>query len=173
LIGPFVQSKRFSILAHRHYESRPPIMTKALPPKSLVLYADDDTDDIELVRDLFAPYESLVELVTFPDGKALLDYLHQLPPLQPQPCLVILDVNMPVMDGMQTLKTLRLSDDLAEVPVVLFTTSNLPNEAAYADRFGAGFITKPVHQDQLSQLVDRMLHFCSDAFRKKLGRGRK
>jgi CheY-like chemotaxis protein len=148
-------------------------MTKALPPKSLVLYADDDTDDIELVRDLFAPYESLVELITFPNGKELLEFLRRQPSLQPHPCLVILDVNMPVLNGTETLKALRGLEGYAEVPVVLFTTSTLPNEAAYAGRYGAGFITKPVHAVQLQQLVDRMLHFCSDAFRNKLGRGRK
>lgn len=147
-------------------------MTQALPPKSLVLYADDDNDDIELVRDLFMPYESLVELVAFPNGRTLLDYVQRQPPLQPQPCLIILDVNMPVMDGMQTLKSLRQLEEFREVPVVLFTTSNLPHEAAFAKNYGAGFITKPVHIVQLRQLVDQMLHHCSDAFRKKLGRER-
>ena len=137
-----------------------------------MLYADDDTDDIELVRDLFAPYEALIDLVTFSNGADLLHFIRRQPPLQPQPSLVILDINMPVTDGLQTLRALRQWEGYAEVPVVLFTTSNLPHEAAYAERFGAGFITKPVHNDQLQQLVDGMLHFCNDAFRKKLGRWR-
>jgi CheY-like chemotaxis protein len=147
-------------------------MTKALPPKSLVLYADDDTDDIDLVRELFTPYELLIDLVTFSNGKALLNYLHRQPALHPRPCLIILDVNMPVMGGTQTLKALRQLDDYTDVPVVLFTTSTQPHEAAYAEAHGAGFITKPVHTAQLQQLVDSMLHYCTTASRKKFGNGR-
>ena len=47
-------------------------MTKSLPPKSLVLYADDDPDDIELVQDAFKAYNNNVELITFRNGVELL-----------------------------------------------------------------------------------------------------
>ncbi|MDB5195894.1 MAG: response regulator [Flaviaesturariibacter sp.] len=147
-------------------------MTKALPSKSLVLYADDDNDDIELVRELFADFEAVVKLVTFPNGKALLEYITLLPPLLPQPSLVILDINMPVQDGLHTLKALRQLDDMQHVPVVLFTTSNMPHEESVAKSLGAGFITKPVYADQLHQIVDQMLHYCHDDFKKKIERHR-
>src|SRR5436309_11438979 len=107
-------------------------MTKSLPPKGLVLYADDDPDDRELVTEAFEEFSSIIELVTFEEGGALLNYLENIDPLQPKPCLVILDVNMHGVDGKQTLRRLRLMEDYSEVPIVLFTTSTLPSEAGFA-----------------------------------------
>ena len=49
-------------------------MTQSLPPKGLVLYADDDPDDIDLVSEAFSEYAQNVELVTFSDGIELLRY---------------------------------------------------------------------------------------------------
>ncbi|HEX2606218.1 MAG TPA: response regulator, partial [Flavisolibacter sp.] len=82
-------------------------MTKAFLSKSLVLYADDDSDDIELIQDAFRAYAHNVELVVFRNGLELLDYLKEIRPYQPNPCLIILDINMPILDGKDTLKRIR------------------------------------------------------------------
>jgi CheY-like chemotaxis protein len=137
-------------------------MTKSLPPKSLVLYADDDLDDIELVRDAFEEYAQGIQLLTFKDGSELLRFVKELKDFEPLPCLIILDINMPNMDGKQTLSALRRMDRYEAVPIVLFSTSTLPSEAAFAKSFGAGFVTKPLHTVQINQLVDQMIHHCTD-----------
>ncbi|MCW3074398.1 MAG: response regulator [Flaviaesturariibacter sp.] len=148
-------------------------MTKSLPTRSLVLYAEDDTDDRELLTEIFAEYAAIIELVTFGTGQELLDYLKSLHPLQPQPCLVILDINMPILDGKATLKTLRQTDRFDSVPVVLFTTSTLPHEAAFAEKHSAGFVTKPIHLGQVHQIVDQMLQHCTDSFKRRVERHRR
>jgi CheY-like chemotaxis protein len=149
-------------------------MTKSLPPKSLVLYADDDPDDIELVKDAFRQYSRHVHLLTFCNGMELLSYVEQLQPFEPLPCLVILDINMPLLGGKETLSKLRRLDSFTEVPIVLFSTSTLPSEAAFARSLEAGFVTKPLHTQQIHQLVDKMIEHCTEevkhAFRKKKGR---
>lgn len=147
-------------------------MTKALPPKSLVLYADDDADDHELVREAFEAYAHAVELVPFYNGQELLRYLEGLPPLQPKPCLIILDINMPQLDGKQTLRRLRGMTEFEDLPTVLFTTSTMPSEADFAHRYNAGFVTKPLHAKQINAIVDRLIDHCTDDVRNKLRRGK-
>lgn len=137
-------------------------MTQSLPPKSFILYADDDRDDIELVKEVFKEYAQSIELKTFGNGLELLDYIKNTDPSDPSPCLIILDINMPKMDGKETLSELRNIDGFEDVPVVLFSTSTLPAEKTFARSFGAGFVTKPLHMSQIYQLVDQMLEHCSD-----------
>lgn len=137
-------------------------MTQSLPPKSLVLYADDDADDLELFHDAFKSYSKHITLQTFYDGAALLDYIRSLDACDPRPCLIILDINMPRLNGKQTLEQLRNLKGYEAMPVVLFSTSNMPAEQAFASAFDAGFVTKPLHAEQIHQIIDQMLDHCSD-----------
>lgn len=147
-------------------------MTQLQPSRSLVLYADDDPDDIELVRQAFDAYTSHIRLETFGNGAELLSYLAGLQELEPLPCLLILDINMPRVNGKEALRYIRLESRFREIPVVLFTTSTLPSEAAFAASFDAGFITKPLHADHISLLVDEMIRHCSDDVQKLVRQSR-
>lgn len=145
-------------------------MTKFLPQKSLVLYADDDADDRDLLTEAFNEFSTVIDLLTFTTGLELLSFLYHLDPLQLSPCLIILDVNMPAMDGKQVLQKIRMSEGFAEVPVVLFTTSTLPSEAAFASAYGAGFVTKPLHSKQINQIIHQLIDHCGDEVKEKVRR---
>jgi CheY-like chemotaxis protein len=143
-------------------------MTQSLPPKSLVLYADDDRDDIELISEAFEKHVRNVELVTFENGLELLHYIEYIHPFQPAPCLIILDINMPGLDGKQTLKRLRNMDGFSDVPAVLFSTSTLPSDAAFAHSFDAGFVTKPLLSEQVHLIIDQIIEHCNDDVKKMI-----
>lgn len=143
-------------------------MTKSLPPKSLVLYADDDSEDLDLVKEAFNKYADNVELICFHDGIQLLDFVQNLQPGKPLLCLIILDINMPRKNGKEVLRDLRGMAGFEEVPVVLFSTSTLPSELAFAKSFGAGFITKPLYTEQIAHLVDQMIEHCPEDVRKNM-----
>jgi CheY-like chemotaxis protein len=145
-------------------------MTQSLPPKSLVLYADDDPEDIELVSDAFLSYAQNVELLTFPDGIELLNFIETIDPFHASPCLFILDINMPRLDGKETLRRLRRIESFAEVPAVLFSTSSLPADASFAKNFNAGFVTKPLHTNQVHMIIDEIIDHCSDEVKKNIRR---
>lgn len=145
-------------------------MTKSLPPKNLVLYADDDPDDIELVSEAFSIYSRNIELLTFKDGVEMLSYIESINPFQAAPCLFIIDINMPRLNGKETLKRLRRIEEFAEVPAVLFTTSTLPSDESFARNFNAGFVTKPLHTNQVHQIVDQIIDHCSDEVKKIIRR---
>jgi CheY-like chemotaxis protein len=145
-------------------------MTQSLPSKSLVLYADDDPDDRMLIKEAFHNYTQSIELKTFNDGIDLLKYVEHSYEFEPLPCLVILDINMPRMNGKEVLRKIRSIQEYDEVPVILFSTSTLPSEMAFARSFDAGFLTKPLYTEQIYQLVDRMIDHCSDDVKRNIKR---
>lgn len=145
-------------------------MTQSLPPKSLVLYVDDDPDDIELVCEAFSAYSRNVEVLTFRDGVEMLSYIESINPFQATPCLFIIDINMPRLNGKETLKRLRRIEEFAEVPAVLFTTSTLPSDENFAKNFNAGFVTKPLHTNQVHHIIDQIIDHCSEEVKKMIRR---
>ncbi|MDB5197727.1 MAG: response regulator [Flaviaesturariibacter sp.] len=145
-------------------------MTQSITPKNIVLYADDDADDLLLVTEAFAHYARDVEVVTVSNGLQALAFLQQITPLDPIPCLIILDINMPLLDGKQVLIKLRQMDLLAQIPVVLFSTSSLPMDKDFARRYGAGFITKPLNLKQMELITEQFISHCAEEVRKKIRR---
>jgi len=145
-------------------------MTQSLPPKSLVLYADDDPDDIQLLSEAFQVYSNDLELMTFTDGMELLTFIETIDPFYVAPCLFILDINMPRLNGKETLRRLRRLDSFADVPAVLFSTSSLPADAAFAKNFNAGFVTKPLHTSQVHLIIDEIIEHCSDDVKRNIRR---
>jgi CheY-like chemotaxis protein len=145
-------------------------MTQAMPPKHIVLYADDDPDDLQLVIESFEKYSTNVEVVTHSDGKEVLSYLNQIPLLDPTPCLIILDINMPRLNGKITLMEIRTMERFKDVPVILFTTSSFPIDMAFAKRYNAGFITKPLNNLQMASIANEFIEHCTDEVKKNIRR---
>ena len=145
-------------------------MTKPAMPKNIVLYADDDSDDLELVQDSFSLYSKNVEVVTMRDGSQALSYLNRLSDDDPLPCLIILDINMPVINGKEVLKNLRDLPRFETVPVVLFTTSSLPQDEKFAKKYNAGFVTKPLDVSQMEVITELFIDHCADVIRKNIRR---
>lgn len=141
-----------------------------MPAKSLVLYADDDPDDLALLKDAFHDYSNVIDLMTFQDGVELLRYVEQLSDFEPDPCLIILDINMPCKNGIEVLKEIRRKKETADVPVVLFSTSTLPSEAATARRLNAGFVNKPIIASQIRQIIDQLLDHCHEEVKQRISR---
>lgn len=126
----------------------------------LVLYADDDTDDLFFVSDALAGYPE-IELKTFLDGGQILTYIERLKPTDNLPCLVILDINMPVVNGKEVLFRLREKEQFKETPVVVFTTSSYSFDQEFAEKYNARFIVKPLHIDHMQGVIEEFLKYCS------------
>lgn len=136
--------------------------------KHLIVYADDDPDDLSLVKEALQQYSRQVEVATFLNGKEALEFLEDLPRHVSTPCLIILDINMPEMAGTETLVELRKRNRYAEVPVVLFTTSIQPQDRQFARQNRAGFITKPLGAQQLETIADTFIDHCIEEVRNQI-----
>jgi len=134
--------------------------------KRLVVYADDDSDDLGFVSDALAPFSN-IELKTFTDGGAILTYLEKLQTLDSFPCLVILDINMPVVNGKEVLFRIRERRHFQELPVILFTTSSFSADQEFARHYGAEFITKPLKLAQMDSLVKKIVSYCSSPLKQE------
>jgi CheY-like chemotaxis protein len=145
-------------------------MTKSIAPKNIVVYADDDPDDLDLVQDAFAQYSKNVEVLTFMDGSQVLSYLERLSNYDPSPCLIILDINMPIINGKEALIRIREMNRYKSVPVVLFTTSSLPMDESFASRYHAGFVTKPIEAKQMEIITDQFINHCSEEIQRNIRR---
>ena len=123
-------------------------------PLPLVLVADDDPDDRDLLRCAFADAGIECRLEFVEDGEALMRALHARSSSACLPDLLILDLNMPVLDGRTALRRMRADPALRTVPVVVCSTSSSDSDRDGACRDGAhAFFTKPVTLLEFDRLV--------------------
>ena len=132
------------------------------PQKHTIIYAEDDADDVQLVNECFASFSDVIEVLHAPNGLEALELLHKLKSQNITPCLIILDINMPVLDGKQALVKIKNSPFFKEIPTILFTTSNSKMDIAFAKNWGADFITKPLRYDEISSLAKEFSDRCTD-----------
>lgn len=120
------------------------------------LYADDDPDDQDFFRSMLAEIDPNLDLVVVNNGLELLQYLNNLGPSEKLPCCIVLDINMPVWDGIRTLKALKVEDNFRDLPVIMFTTSRSLRDNELCLKLGAkAFITKPVNHTEFENLIQR------------------
>jgi CheY-like chemotaxis protein len=125
-----------------------------------ILVCDDDEDDRLLTRQALEDAHISNRVLFVEDGEELLDYLYQRGAFSgetgeaPRPGLILLDLNMPKLDGREALKTIKEDETLRDIPVVVLSTSRLDEDIARSYQLGVNsFITKPV---TFSGLVEAM-----------------
>ncbi|MEU9189078.1 response regulator [Streptomyces sp. NPDC048484] len=144
--------RRWPGLFH-HSNEKPtehPTMTTPIRPFD-VLLVEDDLADAMLIEEALSE-RGARNLVQVTDGVAALEHLRT--PGTPRPDLIVLDLNMPRMNGRDLLKVLKSDDDLQTIPVVVLTTSTAPDDVtgAYSSHANA-YVTKPVNLEEFEQAV--------------------
>jgi CheY-like chemotaxis protein len=123
-----------------------------------ILLADDSEDDVLLLRTAFEKSPRLELRDAVRDGDEALAYLRRQGPYAAakKPDLVILDVNMPRVDGFTVLEKIKADPELRRLPVVMLTTSRRDEDVSRAYREGAAtYIPKPVGLGDLETFVKR------------------
>jgi CheY-like chemotaxis protein len=131
------------------------------PHSHTILYAEDDLDDLFMIKQGFEQFDGTTQLLHANNGFEALEQLNKAKAEKHLPCLVILDINMPGMNGREALIRIRQSDDFKNVPVVLFTTSSSEMDKSFARKWGAEFITKPLVYSELEELAKRFVSLCA------------
>ena len=125
-----------------------------------ILMADDDDDDYLLTKKALSESHLLNTLVRVQDGEELMDYLHERGDYAggvTRPGVILLDLNMPRMDGREALREIKSHDNLRSIPVVVFTTSKAEEDVFRSYQLGVNsFITKPVTFDNLAAVMRKL-----------------
>jgi CheY-like chemotaxis protein len=120
-----------------------------------VLYADDDLDDKTWVIEAWQTLDIPVQIEFIDNGRQALEYLFQ--NADDLPALIVLDLNMPEMDGRQTLQKIKNEAHFRHIPVVIVSTSTSKLDTEVCKRLGATlFLTKPDTHAEWQDIVQQL-----------------
>lgn len=130
--------------------------------RKIIVVADDDQDDRELLQEVFLKIEKDAQVLTFSAGKEILEYLRDCEHSK-RPCLIILDYNMPDLNGAQVTEIIYRDQTYRHVPVVVWSTSNSPVYQMECEQKGARqYFYKPYDFEQIVEMARQMLSHCED-----------
>lgn len=114
-----------------------------------ILYAEDNLNDIELTLSAFAEHNLANAVDVVRDGQEVLDYLNREGKHKQRssenPVVILLDIKMPKIDGIDVLKQIKQSQELKSIPVVMLTSSQMETDLVKSYELGANaFVVKPI-----------------------------
>ena len=127
-----------------------------------ILLVEDNQDDVEITRKALKQARLLNRLHVVRDGREACDFLFRTgayaePASAPRPGLVLLDINMPRMNGLEVLKRLKADPELRRVPVIMLTVSRRDEDIIRSYEVGCNsFIQKPVDFDKFVEVVKQL-----------------
>jgi two-component system response regulator len=126
----------------------------------VILLVEDNQDHTELVIRSFQDHKVANKICHVTDGDAALNYLFRRgeyadPEKSPRPHVILLDLRLPKIDGLEVLKEIKAERDLARIPVVILTTSEAEKDVTTAyDYHANSYLVKPVDFDKFTQLIN-------------------
>ena len=125
--------------------------------KKTVFIVDDDPDDRQIILDSFLENTALIDYVFIENGEQLMDTLNSAGPGE-LPSLILLDLNMPGLPGLQALKEIKTHQDFRHIPTIVLTTSRLQKDQDLSYKFGANcFLQKPETYGELVNIAHSVI----------------
>jgi CheY-like chemotaxis protein len=130
----------------------------------IILVAEDDPNDVFFLRRAFQRAQIACQIVDVPDGQEAVRYLQGTPPYDkrsshPFPHLLLLDLKMPLMGGFEVLEWMRSRAELAELPVLVLSSSSHQDDLRRSQDLGArGYLVKPTDLHALTELARGLGH---------------
>lgn len=124
-----------------------------------IIFADDDADDLELITGFFKQYNQNINVLEFKDGKEVMKFLDDFA-INATPLLIVLDINMPRLNGRETLAAIRKHPKYQYIPVVVYTTSSSKADEDYCRQLGASWVSKSTTIEGVKQVAKVLAEFC-------------
>jgi CheY-like chemotaxis protein len=128
----------------------------------VILLVEDNPDHTELIQRIFREHRVANTIHHVPDGEAALDYLFRRgdvaradPKKNPRPHVILLDLRLPKVDGLEVLKAIKADEDLRRIPVVILTSSEAEKDLVRAYDYNVNsYLVKPLDFDKFTKLMD-------------------
>ena len=130
--------------------------------QKIILFVEDNPDDVELTLHALKKNKITNKIVVAEDGKEALDYLfgegmYAERDISETPVLILLDLNLPKIDGIEVLKRIKSDERTCLLPTVILTSSNEEKDLVNGYRFGANsYIRKPVDFNQFAEAIRQL-----------------
>jgi CheY-like chemotaxis protein len=131
----------------------------ASSPPAVLLYIEDEENDVLFLRRAFSRAGAVVELHALCDGEKAIAFLANQPPYEgrPAPRLIVLDLNLPARSGFEVLEWVRGQPALQAVPVVILSSSGRPEDRRRAETLGVSdYFLKPTSSARLGQIAQTL-----------------
>lgn len=135
---------------------------KSIEVPPTILLVEDNSAHAELISHCFEDHQIANTIYHISDGESALDYLFRRggyadPQHSPRPHMVLLDLKLPRVDGLEVLQRIKQSPDLRNIPVVILTTSEAEQDVARAYKHHANsYLVKPIDFAKFTQLMDKL-----------------
>jgi CheY-like chemotaxis protein len=125
----------------------------------LILIGEDDIDDKEILEEIFSSLDPSIKLTFINDGQKLVSYLQNTASAN-MPGLIILDYNMPHLNGSEILKSLQQNERVKDIPKIIWSTANAEGFKNICLQLGAcEYLVKPSRYSDLQSMIKQMLSF--------------
>jgi len=122
-----------------------------------IVLVEDDPGHARLIERNLRRSLIVNEIITLPDGQAAVDYIFGEGFRHPMPLLILLDLNLPVLDGFQVLERLKADERTKHIPVICLTTTDNPQDIERCYALGCNvYITKPVAYEQFAEVIRQL-----------------
>jgi CheY-like chemotaxis protein len=127
-----------------------------------ILYIDDDPDDLLIFGETINSLYPGITILKAQSGEEGINILNRLgKEHQPYPCLIMLDMNMPKMNGKQTLQYIRSQQHWEDIPVVIFTTCSSASDIEFFKNYNTDCVTKPMSYKYMNQTIQQLFSYCN------------
>jgi len=126
----------------------------------LVMLVEDNADHAELVIRTMEDHRIANRIMHFTDGQSALDYLlrrgqYETPESSPRAHMILLDLRLPRVDGLEVLQAIKQQEETKSIPVIILTTSEAERDVARAyDNYVNSYLVKPVGFEEFSKLMN-------------------
>ncbi|SHF36957.1 response regulator [Flavisolibacter ginsengisoli] len=118
---------------------------------------DDDVDDLAFIREAIKNHSTPFTVVEAKNGEEGIAWLSHAKTIGVLPCLIIMDINMPKMDGRRAIQIIKEDKEISRIPLVVFTTSSSTLDKRYFELYQVEYITKPNQYQAFTNKVYEML----------------
>lgn len=123
-----------------------------------ILFAEDNPQDVRLLKYALSQLDNSVNLLHYPDGQELLKAVPDL--YAANIACVLVDLNMPFVNGFEVITKLRANEDFRHVPIIVFTNTNSNEERLRCYELGANaYVPKPLEIEELVKVVKSIFDF--------------